>query len=269
MSGRAESSREKRPLSGRGAVVTGGGSGIGAAIARELCAAGATVALVGRRMQKLERHAAELERECGARVVCVAGDMTNARDVDRVFAELPDQGLPVSAILVNSVGGAETALFVDTNPSLWKRMLDSNLTSVYLCTRAVLPGMIEARRGRIINVASTAGLRGYPFVSAYVAAKHAVVGLTRALAIEVEPYGITVNALCPGYTRTEMLSEAARTVSVKTGRSVETILGEFAAANAGGKLVEPDAVAKKVLWLCLPEQGAVSGQAIPMEGKDG
>ena len=252
-----------RPLAGRHALVTGASRGIGAAIARELARLGADLSLVARNTDGLKSVADELRAQ--THVAEIAGDMTDERAAMQAIARAADT-LGTVVILVNNAGGAESAPFVKTDPALWRRMVDLNLTSVYLATRAVAPAMIAARFGRIVNIASTAGLKGYPYVSAYVAAKHGVVGLTRALALEFAKTGITVNAVCPGYTDTPMLEDAISTIAAKTGRSADEARAGLSASNPMGRLVTPAEVAAAVGWLCLPEAASVTGQALAVAG---
>ena len=181
------------------------------------------------------------------------------------FARAAGEFGPVS-ILVNNAGQAVSAPFVKTDLALWQRMLQSNLTGTFLCTQAVLPGMLAAGYGRIVNVASTAGLIGYQYVSAYCAAKHGVIGLTRSLALELAKKNITVNAVCPGYTDTEIVRAAVANISAKTGRNEDEARAELARSNPQGRLVQPQEVANAVLWLCLPGSEAVTGQAIAVAG---
>jgi len=247
-------------LSGRHAVVTGGGRGIGAAIAERLAAEGAWLTLTGRDEARVGARAEALPEAQG-----LACDVTDAHAVQETFRRARARFGPV-AILVNNAGAAESAPFTRTDPGLWARMLDVNLTGVYLCTRAALPDMLEAGAGRIVNVASTAGLKGYPYVTAYCAAKHGVLGLTRALALEVAAKGITVNAVCPGYTDTDLVDEAAARIAERTGRTPEQARAGFAAVNPQQRLMRPDEVAAAVAWLCLPETEAMTGQAIAVAG---
>ena len=170
------------------------------------------------------------------------------------------------AILVNNAGAAETAPFGRLTRDMWDRMLAVNLTAVFEVTQAVLPAMTKRGWGRVINIASTAGLTGYPYVAAYVAAKHGVVGLTRALALEVAKSAVTVNALCPGYTETRLLTNSFATIMAKTGKTEAEVRRDFTKGNPQGRLVQPDEVAAAVLWLCRPGSDAMTGQAIAISG---
>ena len=252
----SEAAPEADALAGRHAVVTGAGRGIGAAIARRLAGHGARVTLMGRNAARLDDAAAALP---GARAVPC--DVTDEAAVGRAFA---DAG--AADILVNNAGAAVSVPFARTTIEQFRAMLDVNLTGAFLCSRAVLPAMAEARGGRIVNVASTAGLRGYAYVAAYCAAKHGLVGLTRALALETAAQGITVNAVCPGYTDTDMLQGAVAAISEKTGRSEAEARAELLKANPQGRFVQPDEVAAAVAWLCLPGNGSITGQAIALAG---
>ena len=170
------------------------------------------------------------------------------------------------AILVNNAGQAQPAPFARTTKQHWQQMLDVNLTGAFLCTQAALPHMLEQGWGRVINIASTAGLKGYKYVSAYVAAKHGLVGLTRALALELATKNITVNAVCPGYTETDIVAGAISNIMQKTGRSEEQARAELAAGNPQQKLVQPEEVANAVVWLCHPASSAMNGQSIAVAG---
>ena len=235
---------------GRSALVTGGGSGIGAAIARALTAAGAEVTVLGRREAPLRAMVA-----AGAAAHAVVADVTGA---------LPALG--DFDILVNNAGAVAPAPFGKLDRALWDRTLAVNLTAVYAVTQAVLPGMVARGHGRVVSVASTAGLVGYPFVAAYVAAKHGVIGLTRALALEVAKSGVTVNAVCPGYTETELMGESIQALMARTGRSEAEARAAYARSNPQGRLVTPEEVAASVLFLVGPRSGALTGQAIAVAG---
>ncbi|PMS15086.1 3-hydroxyacyl-CoA dehydrogenase [Trinickia dabaoshanensis] len=245
------------------AVVTGGGSGIGAAIARALVDAGARVTLIGRDPAKLE--AQRLALGPSHAVHCVTADITQPDAVENAFASARDALGPVD-ILVNNAGQAQAAPFGKTDLGLWQRMLDVNLTGTFLCTQAALPAMIERGFGRIVNVASTAGQIGYAYVAAYCAAKHGVIGLTRALALETATTGVTVNAVCPGYTETPLLQTSLDQVVAKTGRSTDDARAALQRTNPQRRFIEPDEVAHAVLWLVMPESGSMTGQSISISG---
>lgn len=249
------------PLHGRHALVTGAARGIGAAIARTLAAEGARLTLLGRSREALAALASELPGEHGF----VVADVADAAQVQAAFAEARAERGPI-AILVNNAGQAESAPFGKTSPELWQRMLAVNLTGTFLCTQAALPDMLAAGGGRIVNIASTAAQKGYAYVSAYVAAKHGVLGLTRSLALEVARKNITVNAVCPGYTETDILRESIANVVAKTGRSEEQARAEFAAGNPQQRIVQPQEVADAVRWLCGDGASAITGQAISVSG---
>ncbi len=246
----------------RHALVTGGSRGIGAAIARVLAEEGARVTLLGRDATALGRVLASLPGEGHGLVVAGVADEAQ---VHAAFDEARAARGPV-AILINNAGQAESAPFAKTSLALWQRMLAVNLTGSFLCAQAALPGMLDAGWGRIVNIASTAGQRGYAYVSAYTAAKHGVIGLTRSLALEVARKGVTVNAVCPGYTDTALLHESIANVVAKTGRSTEAARDGFAAGNPQQRIVQPDEVADAVLWLCGEGASAVTGQSISVSG---
>jgi NAD(P)-dependent dehydrogenase (short-subunit alcohol dehydrogenase family) len=240
-------------LAGKHAVVTGAGSGIGAATAEALAAEGARLTLVGRRRGPLEAQRARL----GDEHAILALDLTRAADVAAAFARLA----PLD-ILVNNAGAAESAPFVKSDLALLERMLAANLGTAWVATQAAL----EAGATRIVSIASTAGVTGYAYVAAYCAAKHALVGMTRALARELAGKGITVNAVCPSYTETEMLQRAIGNIVAKTGRSPEEARAELARTNPTGRLVAPEEVAATVRFLCRPEAAQITGQAIVVAG---
>jgi NAD(P)-dependent dehydrogenase (short-subunit alcohol dehydrogenase family) len=247
-------------LSGRHAVVTGGGRGIGAAIATALAAAGAELTLMGRTLGPLQEKAATLPA-----AQALACDVTDEPGVAAAFAKATEAFGPV-AILINNAGTAASAPLARTSLALFRQMLDVTVVGTFLCSRAVLPDMLQARYGRIVNVASVAGLRGAPYITAYAAAKHGVIGLTRALALETASKGITVNAVCPTYTDTDMARSAIANIVEKTGRSAAEAEAALVGKNPQGRLIRPDEVASTVLWLCAPGAEAITGQAIAIAG---
>ena len=250
-------------LAGQHAIVTGGGRGIGAAIAQALAQGEARVTLMGRTMEVLQAEADKLR--VATEVQAIEVDVTEPQSVQQAFARAAESFGP-AAILVNNAGQAASAPFEKMDLSLWRRMLDVNLTGTFLCAQAALPGMLKAGYGRIVNVASIAGLTGGPYITAYCAAKHGVVGLTRALALEVARKNITVNAVCPGYVETDMVAAAVSNIVAKTGRSAEEARAELVRRNPQGRVMKPQEVANAVLWLCLPGSEAITGQAISISG---
>lgn len=254
-------------LTGKHALVTGGGRGIGAAIARALLLHGARVTLLGRNEEILAKAVQEHSAagELDYKVTYEAADITSAESVATAFARAVERFGRID-ILVNNAGQASSAPFTKTDEALWQQMLSVNLTGTFHCTQAALPAMLEAGWGRIVNVVSTAGLTGYSYVAAYCAAKHGVIGLTRALALELATKGITVNAVCPGYTETDIVKDAVANIVDKTGRSTEQARAELAAGNPQKRLVQPEEVANAVAWLCLPGSAAMNGQALAVAG---
>jgi NAD(P)-dependent dehydrogenase (short-subunit alcohol dehydrogenase family) len=251
-------------LSGQHALVTGGGTGIGASIAQRLARAGARVTLVGRREAPLVDTLATL----GGAADVVGHAQADASDEGAVRAafESAQSARGVVTILVNNAGGAPSAPVQKTTSQLFAQVLAMNLTSTHVCSREFLARLPKATAGRIVNVASIAGLKGFPYVTAYCAAKHGVVGYTRALALELARRPVTVNAVCPGYTETALLDGAIDTIVRTTGRSPEEARAELARANPQGRLVRVEEVAECVHWLCLPEASSVTGTAVPIAG---
>lgn len=248
-------------LAGRHALVTGGGRGIGAVIARSLAEAGARVTILARTASELDETAIDLP----GTTVTVTADVTDAKQVERAFAEARDAAGEVS-ILVNNAGRAASRAISKSDEDFWRDMLDVNLTGSYHCSRAAIGAMLAADWGRIVNISSTAGLRGYAYCTAYCAAKHGVIGMTRALALEVAKTGITVNAVCPGYTDTGIVRDAVKNISAKTGRSEPEARETLVSFNPQLRLVKPDEVANAVLWLCAPGSESVNGQSIAVAG---
>jgi NAD(P)-dependent dehydrogenase (short-subunit alcohol dehydrogenase family) len=241
------------------ALVTGGGRGIGRAIAAELVRAGATVTVLGRQRGALEQAVAAGDAHF-ADVADVAEQVSIGEAIAKAAARQPID------ILVANAGIAESAPFAKSDTALFKRMMDVNLMGVVYSIQAALPSMKERPYGRIVAIASTAGLKGYAYVSAYSAAKHAVIGLVRSLALELASSRITVNAVCPGFTDTDLVASSVDNIMKKTGRSREQAIAELSKHNLQGRLITPKEVADAVLWLCGEGASAVTGQAIAIAG---
>ncbi len=244
------------PLAGRRALVTGGGRGIGRAIAAALTGQGAEVIVLGRSRAPLDEALS-----AGHATRAIACDVTDRPAFLAALREAGDLD-----IFVSNAGHAETAPLKRMDAALFDRMIALNLTAVFDGIHAVLPGMVARGRGRIVSVASTAGLTGYPYVSAYCAAKHGVVGLTRALAREVATSGVTVNCVCPGFTETDLVAGSIDTIVAKTGRSPEAALADLTKTMPIGRLIKPEEVAAAVLWLVSDAAAAVTGLALPVAG---
>jgi NAD(P)-dependent dehydrogenase (short-subunit alcohol dehydrogenase family) len=249
---------------GRHALVTGGGRGIGASIARLLAGRGAKVSLLGRTAATLETLSTELNAN-GSQTFCVIANVSERESVDAAFAAARAKFGAID-ILINNAGQAISAPMTKRDDALWQSMLGINLSGTYYGMQAALPDMLQAGFGRIVNIASTAGLTGYPYVAAYCAAKHGVIGLTRAVAREVATRNITVNAVCPGYTDTDLAREAAAKISAVTGRKLDEALQAMTKANPQGRLIRPDEIATTVAWLCAPGSESVTGQSIVVAG---
>jgi len=247
-------------LDGRHALVTGGSRGIGRAIAAVLAGAGAAVTIVGRNEASLEEAVAR-----GDARGFVKADVTDPRALLDGMARAVAARGPVD-ILVANAGGAESAPFAKADVDLFRRMFELNLMGTVHAARAVIGDMTARRYGRIVAVASTAGLKGYAYVSAYCAAKHAVVGLVRALALETAGSGVTVNAVCPGYTDTDLVREGAARIAAKTGRGPEEALAAMAKNNPLGRLIAPAEVASAVLFLCSSDAAAITGTTLTVAG---
>ena len=247
-------------LKGRHAVVTGGDRGIGRAIAAALTESGATVTIIGRNRETLERAVSEGD----AHGMAVA-DVSRFEAVQSAVREAQALHGPVDLMIANA-GAAASMPFMKSGPDVFRQMLDVNLLGVTNVAQAVLGSMTERGFGRIVAVSSTAGLKGYPYVSAYCAAKHAVIGFVRALALETAKTGVTVNAVCPGFTDTDLVAESLERIVAKTNRSRDEALSEFVRHNPQGRLIEPKEVADAVLWLCGENARSVTGQAIVVAG---
>jgi NAD(P)-dependent dehydrogenase (short-subunit alcohol dehydrogenase family) len=247
------------------AVVTGGSRGIGAAIAEKLSQLGASVSLISRNAEALAATASRIRENHGVRVAIEATDVTEEAAVRLAIARVTEV-LGAPTILVNNAGVAVSSPFLKSDTAFWRTMLKTDLMAAVYCTQAVLPTMLESKRGRIINIASTAGLSGYAYLTAYCAAKHALIGLTRALAMETARTGVTVNAVCPGYTDTDMTSRSIKNIEEKTRRTREEAISSLVSRNPQGRLIQPVEVADAVAWLCGENAGSITGQSIVIAG---
>jgi NAD(P)-dependent dehydrogenase (short-subunit alcohol dehydrogenase family) len=252
-------------LHGHHAVVTGASRGIGAAIAQALAAQGARVSLLSRDVQRTQGIAEPLGAQQAA---AYSVDVASAASVRRAMSEARERFGPVH-LLVNNAGQAVSAPILKTDEALWNQLFAVNVTGTFFCSKEALPDMLQAGFGRIVNIASVAGLRGAPYISAYAASKHAVIGFTRSLALELAQKNITVNAVCPGYTDTDIVREAIANIMKKTGRSEQEARAGLLAANPQGRLISPQEVAQAVVWLCSPGTESVTGLSLPIAGGEG
>ena len=247
-------------IPGKHALVTGGGTGVGRAIALALAETGVAVTICGRRKEQLAAVA-----DANKRISAIAADVTDEAAMTALYAEAEKARGPVDIVVANA-GMSGSSPAQRTSLGDWQRTLDVNLTGSFLTVKPALAGMTSAKSGRVVFVASTAGLKGYAYVAPYVAAKHGVVGLMRALATELARTGVTVNAVCPGFVETDMLEDSVRRIVDKTGRTVEQARTSLAATNPQGRFIQPQEVAAAVLWLCSEAAGSITGQAISLSG---
>jgi NAD(P)-dependent dehydrogenase (short-subunit alcohol dehydrogenase family) len=256
-------------LAGAHALVTGGGSGIGAAIAQALASKGARITVVGRRRRPLEDIAALIRSRhdpaSGLSVLACPADVTSRTDAERAFEAAREVHGPIT-ILVNGAGAAASTPFQRLSADDWREMVAVNLNALFICCQLALPDLLEANNGRIVTIASTAAVKGYAYTAAYCAAKHGALGLMRALAAEFAKSSLTANAVCPGFTDTAIVSEAVASIRRRSGRSEEQARAALEAFNPQQRLIEADEVASAVAWLCLPESRSINGQAIAVAG---
>lgn len=251
-------------LKNRGAVITGGGRGIGQAIVSSLAGAGAAVVVSARSADQIE-SVADVLTQAGCNAHAVVCDVTDADQIENLARRAQELVGPVQ-ILINNAGVASSAPLKAITLEEWNRLLAVNATGPFLCTQAFMPGMLESGWGRVVNVASIAGKVGAPYIAAYAASKHALVGFTRAVAAEVADKGVTVNAICPGYVDTPMTEQSIVNIQGKTGMSAEQALQQLQSASPQNRLIEPTEVAHLVTSLCDPAAGGITGQAIVLDG---
>jgi NAD(P)-dependent dehydrogenase (short-subunit alcohol dehydrogenase family) len=253
-------------LNGKLAFITGGGRGIGGAIALAFAREGADVAVAARTEEQVQTVAATIHDECGVQTIPVVCDVSQPESVQAAFARVQTESGRSPDILVNNAGIAISAAFLKTDEELWQRHLAVNLSGTFYCTRAALPSMLDLGWGRVINIASIAGKTGAPYIAAYSASKHGVLGLTRSLALEVATKGITVNAICPGYVDTEMTTRGVENITARTGKSADESLELLKRMSPQNRLVTSEEVAAVALLLASDEGRGITGQAINVDG---
>jgi 3-hydroxybutyrate dehydrogenase len=252
-------------LKNRTALITGGGRGIGKAIAIAFAREGARVAVAARTLEQIKEVAEEIAKDYGVQTQALVCDVSDSASVTKMFAELP-QGLNAPDILVNNAGIAESSTFVNTTDELWEKHLSINLSGTFYCTRAALPSMLNNGWGRIINIASIAGKTGAPYIAAYSASKHGVMGLTRSLAVEVGASGVTVNAICPGYVETDMVSRGIERITARTGLSADAARDSLNKMSPQNRMVTPEEVAALSLFLASDQGRGINGQGLNVDG---
>jgi 3-hydroxybutyrate dehydrogenase len=251
-------------VKGRTAVVTGGGRGVGAAVAERLAAGGASILVTARTAREVEAVAERL-RGRGHTAHATSCDVADPGSIERM-ADVARERLGRVDILVNNAGAALAAPIHKTSLDDWMRLMAVNVTGAFLCLKAFLPAMVERRWGRVVNVASIAGLRGDRYIAAYASSKHALVGLTRSAAAETAPHGVTVNAVCPGYLRTDMTRESIARIVERTGRTEDQALDAILKTTPQGRLIEPEEVADAVAFLCGEGARGINGDALVIDG---
>ncbi len=253
-------------LENRLALITGGGRGIGRAIALAFAREGADVAVAARTVAQVDQVAAEVNKKSGRRALSVACDVSDRASVESMFATVKDVFGRGPDIMVNNAGIAESAPIVKTDDELWDRHLAINLNGTFYCTRAALPEMLSRGWGRVINIASIAGKTGAPYIAAYSASKHGVLGLTRSVALEIATKGITVNAICPGYVDTEMTSRGVENITKKTSLTADQALESIRKMSPQNRIIDADEVAALALLLASEDGRGITGQAINVDG---
>ena len=253
-------------LDGKLALITGGGRGIGRAIALTFANHGATVVVAARSKEQIENVVKELKRQTGRDAHGLVCDVSDSTSVEAMFSNLREQLGRDADILVNNAGVAESATIGNTTNELWLRHLAINLSGTFFCTRAAVAGMVAKGWGRVINIASIAGKTGAPYITAYSASKHGVLGLTRSIALELASSGVTVNAICPGYVETDMVSRGVDRITARTGRSAEEALDFLRKMNPQGRFVTVEEVAAMALLLASEDGRGINGQAINIDG---
>ena len=254
-----------KPLNGHHALITGGSRGIGASISNALAALGASITIISRDIDKLKLQARHLEKKFKSSVFYASADITDGNQIKDSFAKSVASNGPIN-ILINNAGIGKSMPFHKMNLEFWNETISLNLTSTFLCTQQVYEAMRKDGYGRIVNISSTVGLRGYPYITAYSASKHALMGLTKSLALECVKKGITVNAICPGYTETDLVTNAIDNIVQTSGKDVNEVKTEIENMSPMGRLIKPEEVAESTAWLCLPSSSSITGQAIVVAG---